>query len=73
MRAIGFHHHQETLIKEDTPQLRGMLQQVRHLVDVVDEGGAARTAKATPKTKAKTKAKPKADAPQAGEATGASE
>jgi large subunit ribosomal protein L30 len=34
MRAIGFHHNQETLLKEDTPQLRGMLHQVRHLVQV---------------------------------------
>jgi|GEM_PF-509098 len=34
MRAIGFHRNQETLVKEDTPQLRGMLQQVRHLVHV---------------------------------------
>ena len=34
MRAIGFHHNQETLLKEDTPQLRGMLHQGRHLVRV---------------------------------------
>ena len=34
MKALGFHHHQETLLKEDTPQLRGMLHQVRHLVRV---------------------------------------
>ena len=34
MRAIGFHHNQETLVKADTPQLRGMLHQVRHLVSV---------------------------------------
>ena len=38
MKAIGFHHHQETLIKSDTPQLRGMLQQVRHLVRVEESG-----------------------------------
>ncbi len=34
MKAIGFHHNYETLIKTDTPQLRGMLHQVRHLVRV---------------------------------------
>jgi len=34
MKALGFHHHQETLLKKDTPQLRGMLHQVRHLVRV---------------------------------------
>ncbi|NIM18635.1 MAG: 50S ribosomal protein L30 [Candidatus Latescibacteria bacterium] len=38
MKAIGFHHHQETLVKEDTPQLRGMLHQVRHLVRVEEAG-----------------------------------
>jgi len=34
MKAIGFRHHQQTLEKVDTPQLRGMLFQVRHLVSV---------------------------------------
>jgi large subunit ribosomal protein L30 len=38
MKAIGFHHNQETLIKQDTPQLRGMLHQVRHLVRVEESG-----------------------------------
>ena len=40
MKAIGFHHNYETLIKEDTPQLRGMLHQVRHLVEVTEEKAA---------------------------------
>lgn len=34
MKAIGFHHTYETLVKDDTPQLRGMLHQIRHLVRV---------------------------------------
>ena len=34
MKAIGFHHNQEVLIKDDTAQLRGMLQQVHYLVQV---------------------------------------
>jgi large subunit ribosomal protein L30 len=38
MKAIGFHRTYETLIKNDTPQLRGMLHQVRHLVRVEDTG-----------------------------------
>ena len=42
MKAIGFHHNYETLIKEDTPQLRGMLHQVRHLVRVEEEKAAKR-------------------------------
>ena len=40
MKAIGFHRNNETLIKADTPQLRGMLNQVRHLV-TVEEAKAA--------------------------------
>jgi len=40
MKAIGFKRNYQTLIKEDTPQLRGMLQQVRHLVSV-EEAKAA--------------------------------
>ena len=40
MKAIGFHRNYETLIKEDTPQLQGMLHQVRHLVKVEDEKAA---------------------------------
>jgi large subunit ribosomal protein L30 len=42
MKAIGFHHNSETLIKEDTPQLRGMLHQVRHLVKVEEQKAAKR-------------------------------
>jgi len=38
MEAIGFRRMNQTLEKNDTPQLRGMLHQVRHLVRV-DEGG----------------------------------
>ena len=34
MKALGFHRMQETLEKSDTPQIRGMVQQVRHLVKV---------------------------------------
>ena len=34
LEALGFKHHQEVLIKQDHPALRGMLQQVRHLVEV---------------------------------------
>jgi large subunit ribosomal protein L30 len=37
MEALGFRRHQQTLEKVDTPQIRGMLHQVRHLVRV-EEG-----------------------------------
>jgi large subunit ribosomal protein L30 len=34
LRAIGLRHHQQEVIKPDTPALRGQLKQVRHLVEV---------------------------------------
>ena len=34
LEAIGLKHHQQTVIKADTPSLRGQLKQVRHLVEV---------------------------------------
>jgi large subunit ribosomal protein L30 len=32
--AIGLRHHQDVIIKQDSPSLRGQLKQVRHLVKV---------------------------------------
>lgn len=34
LRALGFTRHQQTRVHEDTPAIRGMLEQVRHLVEV---------------------------------------
>ncbi|HEX5132836.1 MAG TPA: 50S ribosomal protein L30 [Candidatus Krumholzibacteria bacterium] len=34
MEALGFHRTYQTIEKADTPQIRGMLHQVRHLVKV---------------------------------------
>ena len=34
MKALGFHRMHETVEKADTPQIRGMLRQVRHLIKV---------------------------------------
>lgn len=34
MRALGFTKNQQTRIHQDTPAIRGMLYQVRHLVEV---------------------------------------
>jgi len=39
MRSLGFRKNQQTLYKNDTPQIRGMIQKVRHLV-VWEEIGA---------------------------------
>ncbi len=34
LEALGLKHHQDAVVKHDHPALRGMLQQVRHLVVV---------------------------------------
>jgi large subunit ribosomal protein L30 len=34
LKAIGLRHHQDEVVKPDTPSLRGQLKQVRHLVEV---------------------------------------
>jgi large subunit ribosomal protein L30 len=40
MEALGFRRHQQTIVQKDNPAIRGMLFQVRHLVEVeeVSEG-----------------------------------
>ena len=34
LEAIGLKHHQDEVIQQDSPSLRGQLKQVRHLVEV---------------------------------------
>lgn len=34
LRALGFTRHQQTRVHTDTPAIRGMIYQVRHLVEV---------------------------------------
>lgn len=34
IKAIGFTKSQQILEKEDTPQLRGMIDKVKHMLDV---------------------------------------
>lgn len=42
LAALGFRRHQQTIMQKDNPAIRGMLFQVRHLVEVqeVAEGEA---------------------------------
>lgn len=42
LEALGFRKHQQTIVQKDNPAIRGMLFQVRHLVEVqeVAEGEA---------------------------------
>ena len=39
LEALGLKHHQDTVVKRDHPALRGMLYQVRHLVEVTSATG----------------------------------
>ncbi len=36
IRGLGFRRMQQTVVREDTPAIRGMILKVRHLVKVVD-------------------------------------
>jgi large subunit ribosomal protein L30 len=40
LEALGLTHHQAEVVHADHPALRGMLQQVRHLVDVTTASGS---------------------------------
>lgn len=37
LEALGLRHHQAVVVQQDHPALRGMLRQVRHLVQVTAE------------------------------------
>jgi large subunit ribosomal protein L30 len=34
LEAIGLKHHQDVVVKQDSPSLRGQIKRVRHLVTV---------------------------------------
>jgi large subunit ribosomal protein L30 len=34
LEALGLRHHQDVVLKQDSPSLRGMIKRVRHLVRV---------------------------------------
>jgi ribosomal protein L30 len=40
LEALGLKHHQAEVVHADHPALRGMLQQVRHLVEVTTATGS---------------------------------
>jgi large subunit ribosomal protein L30 len=39
LRALGLKHHQDVVVRPDTPSLRGMIRKVRHLVQVTSAEG----------------------------------
>ena len=34
LQAIGLKHHQDVVVKQDSPSLRGQIKHVRHLIEV---------------------------------------
>ncbi len=42
LEALGLKHHQDSVVKDDHPALRGMLYQVRHLIEVTPAKKRAR-------------------------------
>jgi large subunit ribosomal protein L30 len=36
LEALGFRKHQQTVVHNDTPAIRGMIDQVSHLVEVTE-------------------------------------
>ncbi len=34
LEALGLHHHQDVVVHQDSPALRGMIKKVRHLIEV---------------------------------------
>ncbi|MGZ8580213.1 MAG: 50S ribosomal protein L30 [Actinomycetota bacterium] len=40
VRRLGLHRINDTVIKEDRPEIRGMIEKVRHLVSVEEVEGA---------------------------------
>ena len=34
LKAIGLKHHQDVVVKQDSPSLRGQIKHVRHLIEV---------------------------------------
>jgi large subunit ribosomal protein L30 len=42
LRALGFHRLHQSVVREDTNSIRGMINKVRHLVKVEEEIGETR-------------------------------
>jgi large subunit ribosomal protein L30 len=38
VRRLGLHRVRDSVVKEDRPEIRGMISKVRHLVDVEEVG-----------------------------------
>ena len=38
LEALGLKRHQQTVVHDDTPAIRGMIKQIEHLLDVTEAG-----------------------------------
>jgi len=56
LEALGLKHHQDEVVHADHPALRGMLQQVRHLVEVTPDASPGATPRGGKKQDAKAEA-----------------
>jgi large subunit ribosomal protein L30 len=54
VRRLGLHRINDSVIKEDRPDIRGMISKVRHLVRVEEVGGEGAKRRPGPKTDPKT-------------------
>lgn len=41
LEAMGLKHHQDVVVKQDSPSLRGQIKRVRHLIEVTPVGATA--------------------------------
>ena len=57
LEAIGLHNHQDVIVKEITPGLKGQLKQVRHLVEVTVVGAEEKKKAPAKKAAAKKESK----------------
>jgi large subunit ribosomal protein L30 len=58
LEALGLRHHQDVVVRQDSPSLRGQVRHVRHLVRVTPlSGRAAKAATETGSPRKKSRAK----------------
>ena len=53
VRRLGLHRVNDTVVKEDRPEIRGMIAKVRHLVHVEEVPGSAKRGVGKEETSAK--------------------
>jgi large subunit ribosomal protein L30 len=64
LQALGLRHHQDVVVRQDSPSLRGQVRHVRHLVRVTALSGRA----SEPTQSGTTRKKPRAKATRAAKA-----